>query len=314
MADFSSDTDDSAVEELISQTRDLCVLEQLAAINCSGFSDSPLPADLDSRFRRLKSFPVTKPLYSSSDDPGRRRPEQFRPDAMQPMAIHRNGAELEEEKNGTSPAFGDGKGRLKQMGLSSISSPLESLNWDHIDEEKTDLNGTGDSGKVDIEKETSDSFQTPSDSSNSCMGDDIVSPPELNMEEKSHSKSKSKSKLRSVSSSLGSFKSWMNSPSPLKKIGCFWRSHKKDSPKRKTKGNRVEGTSFDWSQHDDILSDLGILSKKEQEKLLKKAMKEEEKIIQEAEKIVMMAKQASARMTMHRMEDEESDDGISKYI
>ncbi|OMO93737.1 hypothetical protein COLO4_16714 [Corchorus olitorius] len=61
MADlgFFSDTDESAVEEVISQAKDLCVLEQLSALNCSSFSDSVLPSDLDSRFRRLKSFPVT---------------------------------------------------------------------------------------------------------------------------------------------------------------------------------------------------------------------------------------------------------------
>lgn len=68
MADFSymSDSDEADIDELISQTKDLCILEQISAINCSGFADSPLPSELESRFRKLKSFPETKsrPPYS----------------------------------------------------------------------------------------------------------------------------------------------------------------------------------------------------------------------------------------------------------
>ena len=69
MADFGylSDTDDSAVEELISQAKELSALEQIAAINCSGFTDSStLPDDLESRFRRLKSLPPARPDPVSS--------------------------------------------------------------------------------------------------------------------------------------------------------------------------------------------------------------------------------------------------------
>jgi hypothetical protein len=65
MADFSylSDTNKSAVEELISQAQDLCVLEQVSgAINCSSFTDSSvLPAILHSSFHKLKSFQLIKP-------------------------------------------------------------------------------------------------------------------------------------------------------------------------------------------------------------------------------------------------------------
>jgi hypothetical protein len=40
----------------------LCVLEQVSAINCCFFTDSSvLPAKLESCFRKLKSFPLTKP-------------------------------------------------------------------------------------------------------------------------------------------------------------------------------------------------------------------------------------------------------------
>ncbi|KAL3333131.1 hypothetical protein AABB24_033281 [Solanum stoloniferum] len=61
MADFSflSDSDnEKAVEELLSQAMDQSVLEQVAAINCSGFTDSVLPTQLETRFRKLKSLPA----------------------------------------------------------------------------------------------------------------------------------------------------------------------------------------------------------------------------------------------------------------
>ncbi|KAJ0101805.1 hypothetical protein Patl1_04411 [Pistacia atlantica] len=48
--------------------------------------------------------------------------------------------------------------------------------------------------------------------------------------------------------------------------------------------------------------------KREQQKMLKKAMKEEEKVSREAEKIVKWAKEASMRMGIHDIEDELSDD------
>jgi hypothetical protein len=64
MADSSylSDTNKSAVAELISQAQDLCDLEQVSAINCSSFTDSSvLPANLHSSFHKLNSFQLIKP-------------------------------------------------------------------------------------------------------------------------------------------------------------------------------------------------------------------------------------------------------------
>ncbi|CAH2033704.1 unnamed protein product [Thlaspi arvense] len=57
---YLSSKDNIAVENLLSQAMDLYVLEQVAAINCSGFTDSVLPANLETRFRRLKSLPVSR--------------------------------------------------------------------------------------------------------------------------------------------------------------------------------------------------------------------------------------------------------------
>ena len=57
MFEFSnlSDVDDSAaIDDIISQAQDPCVLEQVSAIKCSGFTDSALPTDLESRFRKRR--------------------------------------------------------------------------------------------------------------------------------------------------------------------------------------------------------------------------------------------------------------------
>lgn len=58
MADFFTDSDDDkAVEDLLTQAMDAIVLEQVAAVNCAGFNDDGLPSHLETRFRKLKSFP-----------------------------------------------------------------------------------------------------------------------------------------------------------------------------------------------------------------------------------------------------------------
>ncbi|KAK1403004.1 Actin-binding protein like [Heracleum sosnowskyi] len=65
MADFSflSDSDDDKkVDVLLSQAMDESVLEQISAINCSGFTDPILPTQLETRFSKLKSFPAAKPM------------------------------------------------------------------------------------------------------------------------------------------------------------------------------------------------------------------------------------------------------------
>ncbi|XP_042487556.1 uncharacterized protein LOC122067787 [Macadamia integrifolia] len=71
MADFSylSESNDSEVEEILAQAMDQSILEQVAAINCSGFSDSVLSTDLETRFRKLKSFPVTNQKQRTEGNP-----------------------------------------------------------------------------------------------------------------------------------------------------------------------------------------------------------------------------------------------------
>ncbi|KAK6947284.1 hypothetical protein RJ641_000757 [Dillenia turbinata] len=120
----------------------------------------------------------------------------------------------------------------------------------------------------------------------------------------SKSKSKSKPKPKSLSSlSRSSSSSSNGSLSPPPKSGCFWCSPKRDS-RRKSQKDRI---GLDWGKSSSILSDLSAFSTKEQRKMLKKAVKEEEKIAYEAEKIIKWAKQESTRIDVTRVEDELSD-------
>ncbi|WJX56122.1 hypothetical protein P8452_41812 [Trifolium repens] len=61
------DTDkESTIQQIISQAQDSIILQQISAINCSSFTHSDLPTDLESRFLKLKSFPAnhtTPPPY-----------------------------------------------------------------------------------------------------------------------------------------------------------------------------------------------------------------------------------------------------------
>lgn len=254
MADFShlSDTDDSAVEDLVSQAKDLCVLEQVAAINCSSFAadDSILPSDLESRFRKLKSFPVSKPQT-----------------ALQSSSYRKTEPALDEEarpKPGAKPEDPRGNGRRDSSG---------------------------------------------SDSWNSSAEDAIFSPPKGNPEEKSPRESATThDPVYSPTYHYDSRKkSKSPSPSPPRKGGCFWCSPKKPTPRKRDESRAIEkamSRSFKWMEEDEVLSDLGGFSVKEQQKLLKKAMKEEERITREAEKIARMARQASARMMTTSSDDD----------
>ncbi|KAK2661969.1 hypothetical protein Ddye_000543 [Dipteronia dyeriana] len=244
MANFGyfSDTDDSAVDELISQAKELCVLEQVSAVNCSGFTDSLLPTELEQRFRKLKPFPATKP-----------KPPTNINDTHYAKSLPHSKRQV------------DHKAECETFSVPPINSSMEN---------ETLL----------------DSKQKP------------VSVPKL--------KSSSKSSCSSPLSPSDSWKiSRSRSPSPPLKSGCLWCSPKSSSKKKsKDNENRVLSSCLDWGKTDEFLSDLNAFSAKEQQKVLKKAIKEEEKVSREAEKIVKWAKQASMRMRAHDSEDELNDD------
>nr|GMC59293.1 uncharacterized protein LOC109169767 [Ipomoea batatas]GME16323.1 uncharacterized protein LOC109169767 [Ipomoea batatas]GME20138.1 uncharacterized protein LOC109169767 [Ipomoea batatas] len=251
MADFSfvSDSDDEkAVEELLSQAMDQSVLEQVAAINCSGFSHSDLPDHLEARFRKLKTFPATKPKPSI--------PSSKSFNVSQSVDFQGKKEDRAEDKG------------LKENPDSSIASPIPKLETENHD---------FSASKKNPERKTD--FEPKSGSVSSSFS---VGSPDFSTEP----------------------------PSPPAKSGCMWCSPKKGSKKKgkENRGATIIGKGLDWGKSDaEFLSDLSTFSKKNQEKLLKKAMKEEEKINREAEKIVQWAKQASARIDFAGLDDELSD-------
>lgn len=271
MADFGnfSDTDEeSAIEDIITQAKELSVLEQVSAINCSGFTDdSVLPTELESRFRKLKSFPATAKPKTHINDNHRhieKRTQSLHHHPSNPIA-------------------------------KSVSSCDSSSSSAIFSESKQNPDGDIDSKENSRHGSVSASASVPAVAVSS--------------------KSKLKSKSKSFSSPLSSPSSWMDSPSsppsPPQRKGCLWCSPKNAS-KKKSRESPILGDDLDWGvKNDGFLSDLNTFSVKEQEKILKKAMKEQEKVSREAEKIVKWAKQASMRISDHHrgaLDDELSDD------
>lgn len=266
MADFSflSDSDnEKAVEDLLSQAMDQSVLEQVAAINCSGFTDSVLPTQLETRFRKLKSLPA------ASTTP-------------KPSTVTRNS---------------------RSFGSSEFPNTPKTMKMDG-ENEKIEGNQVGEKGfKVNLEDGV---FEEQSKLKVDSMENDVFSKTPIGKRGK-----KSKCSSGPISSPSDSWNSSKDCLSPPAKTGCFWCSPKKGSNK-KGKENRGVNMGLKWGKDDNLLSDLSTFSSKNQEKLMKKAMEEQEKINREAEKIVKWAKQASTRMDVSSIEDELSDDDTFK--
>lgn len=283
MADFSflSDTDDSAVEDVLSQAMDLAVLEQVAAINCSGTSDSELPTHLETRFRKLKSFPP--------------------PNSVPKILPSLSSKHLQPVKSVQAP--------LETGSTESVKAKTQADTLSDDDDESFFASKENTTEKENPTKSVSRSLSSSS-FTNSPVEKEISSElKELSCKKKgSDGKSRSASlHMRSNSSSSDSSMDCLSSP---KKFGCFWCSPKKDSRKKK-KENRVSGRiGVNWDKSEELLSELNSFSfsSKEQRRIMKMAMKEEEKISREAEKIVKWAKQASARMDISGIQDELSDD------
>ncbi|CAO2819761.1 unnamed protein product [Amaranthus hypochondriacus] len=153
MADFAflSDTDESAVEQILAEAMDHCVLQQVAAINCSSFSQSVLPSDLESRFQRLKTFPSS----SSSSHPSKSLPKsQLAPDsANESNNSLNNSAEKEKHLSGnsrkplTKEKVKNSEGNSRSGYLSSPSGSSNSsfgqLNSPKLEAKKDDKKGEG---------------------------------------------------------------------------------------------------------------------------------------------------------------------------
>ncbi|MCD7465570.1 hypothetical protein HAX54_001571 [Datura stramonium] len=266
MADFSflSDSDnEKAVEELLAQAMDQSVLEQVAAINCSGFTDSFLPSQLETRFRKLKSLPAA-------------------PTTPKPSSVTRNSRSFCSSEFPNTPK------------TQKIDDDNEKIQGSPVEEKGSEVNledvFVHEQTKLKVSSIENDVFSKTPDGKTG---------------------GKSKSSSRPISSPSESWNSPKDCVSPPAKTGCFWCSPKKGYNK-KGKENRGVSMGLKWGKDDDFLSDLSTFSSKNQEKLMKKAMEEQEKINREAEKIVKWAKQASARMDVSSIEDELSDDDTFK--
>ncbi|KAK1436001.1 hypothetical protein QVD17_01776 [Tagetes erecta] len=257
---FLTDSDDErAVEDLLSQAKDHSVLEQIAAINCSSFSNSDnLPFDLENRFRKLKSLPTT-----TTSGAGHRLPPS-------------------KSKSFTPQSRADSNSNERK------SSPSDFVEFEHdLDLKKCSEKS---SPSTDNPEEHSRSKLKPKSASNT---DEICKPKGLKSKSKPKPRTGS-SESRSDSWSMSSPESESRSVSPARRgIGCLWCSPKKEKRKQ-GKENRLSSSSS-WGNDYDV-EFLKTFSVKEQKRIMKQAMKEEEKINKEAEKIVKWAKQASSRM------------------
>lgn len=310
MADFSFNSDSSdeeAVEELLNQAKDHSILEQIAKINCSSFSsDSVLPTHLENRFSGLKSFPVSK-LERPNFDVKERFGSQFgnffdkkhNPDSddeLEKTPVREN--ELKQKSRSRSGYFLSKSSR--SMGKGKLSSkPKLQLHPDDEFGEDVPKRDSPSGSDYFSSKSTISSEKRKISSKGRGLEKNLAS---------GFGSSRSNSSLEDVfkerkgikltKKGTGSFLSRSNSsdssPSPPKRSSCFWCSPKKDSVK-KNRGNR----GFDG----ELLSDLSILSAKNQEKLLEMSMREEENIKHEAEKIVKLVKQGSARMNISNIDD-----------
>nr|XP_010933051.1 uncharacterized protein LOC105053541 [Elaeis guineensis] len=104
------------------------------------------------------------------------------------------------------------------------------------------------------------------------------------------------------------------SPSPPRRTCCFGCSSKRES-NIKSNSSGVQGSRLEqgrWGSSEEILTDFSTFSLKEQQRNLKKALKEEEKASREAEKVVEWVKQASARIDVSTIDQLLSGDEKSK--
>ncbi|KNA23717.1 hypothetical protein SOVF_022570 [Spinacia oleracea] len=251
MADFKS-----AVDQILAEAMDHCVLQQVAAINCSSFSHSVLPSNLEARFQRLKTFPSS----SSSSSGLKPAPKpQLAPDSANELK-NLAATELKDEKpvSDDSAKTPEKERKFKgETGSGYHSSPSGSSN---------SSSGYSNSPNLKVKK------------SGKKGNDENLSSGSFSIGSKSLDSSPKRVKT-------GCF--WC-SPKRV--------SRKKSGGGGGGGGSRNGAFDLgdDWGKHDEILSDLRSFSTKKQDKLMKIAKKEEKMINKEAEKIVKWAKQTSA--------------------
>ncbi|KAH0854831.1 LOW QUALITY PROTEIN: hypothetical protein HID58_037126, partial [Brassica napus] len=268
MADFGylSDTDDSAVEELISQAKELSALEQIAAINCSSFTtdSSTLPDDLESRFRRLKSLPPARPdpfrlrldLTHSKSVVGYPKDADFSGNPVKNVVLMRIRRDL-----GVNSGFE----RSSRAGLDSDGSG--------------DFSDSGNIGSSKIFSPAKQTQKLPKEKRRVASSSvDLATPPSSDSEPEMRSKSKSSS--------------WVKKLSPSKIIRYIWSSPNKSSSAKK-KNIKASNHLLHLVAH--LLMLISTTFFEDQRKMLKKALKEQQKMRKEAAQIIKMTRKASAR-------------------
>nr|XP_043613145.1 uncharacterized protein LOC122585112 [Erigeron canadensis] len=263
--EFTDSEDEKAVEDILSQAFDHSVLEQIAAINCSSFSNSDhLPSHLENRLRKLKSLP-TSTVTSDGRFP-HAKSKSFTPRSGHDSVHFEKVPDLKTKSEKLSPEIdSDGKHGNK---VATTKSGVDSVNPSSPDSEDFRCRSSEESSDENEEKVRK--------SNRSKYGTGLH-------------KSRSSSWIESLPSSES------ESGSPVRRsIGCLWCTPKKKVEKKKKQ--RKERYFGDDLANENDVDLMKLFSEKEQKKIMKKAMREEEKINKEAEKIVKWAKQASDRM------------------
>ncbi|CAA7035987.1 unnamed protein product [Microthlaspi erraticum] len=256
MASFRSlsTKDESAVENLLSQATDHHALEQVAAINCAGFTDSVLPTNLETRLRRLKSLPASRP------DPV--------PSSKKLLSHSKSMASHREKNVGdascyASAFFGDQKAKsVRSRPL--VSSVVEDHHTRIFPGTKRkpsgdDFSGSGQTGSVSSRFSLEREVLPDSGRLGSSFTDIGLASSISGQAQEEGSNRKSKSKL-----------SWFDKLKPSRAMGCLRLKTRKSSSKSSDPG--------------------GVLSEEEHQRKMKNARKETERIERNTEKLKRKSK------------------------
>ncbi|CAN6192817.1 unnamed protein product [Urochloa humidicola] len=260
----------SAVDAILAEAADLVALEQIAKLNPHLADDSPLPSNLESRFRKLKSLPAApaapvKTLGRSVTAPPRPAlpsPPPLNPPPEQPPALTPT-----QEEHPPAPAPARAAVEAGEKKGDALPRPPDTVPAAHdVDDDDEDLEklfgSSGRRGRPTL-RERNRGWDNDDDDAGSSP-----------------------------------------SPPPPRQACCFGFSSPKKPPPRRTqpaKGKKVHGSSGDvlgvdageWGDENRRM----VTELREQQRKLKKALEEQVKVSRETAKMATWVKQASARMT-----------------
>ncbi|KAJ1692969.1 hypothetical protein LUZ63_009667 [Rhynchospora breviuscula] len=267
--------DKSAVDAIIAEAMDACALDHIAKLNTAHLSSSSssLSSDLESRFRKLKSFPTRTAATAS------------------PAVTASRSLNFGKENNAPTPSPASvpivGSGFTGGDGETESSSPVVTCG--------EMPKGMETQSEVEVRSgvQTGEDVKSKKDSSaDSGLGSGF-----------SPSKRRGPQPDQSPLDRLGC----CFFLSPKKATSTTPKSKQKDG-----NGGSVHDMDFGAVELDELSDNKKFLADiKEQQKKLKKALKEQEKVSREAAKLVRYARHASARMRANTDElfsDEDEDE------